>query len=76
MTPPSRPEQAPDEPADTDLNVSYVVDEWRHAQLLLAGYTDPIAAALAELHEVDLHVACDLIARGCPEATAYLILAP
>jgi hypothetical protein len=26
-------------------------------------------------HDIDLHLACDLLRRGCPERTAYLILA-
>lgn len=67
-----KPEHAPDdvaaEPAPDD------VDVWRLDQLTRAGYTDPILSSLAADHEVDLHLACELLASGCDEATAYLIL--
>jgi hypothetical protein len=48
---------------------------WRLDQLLLAGYSDLHARRLAANGEVDPHRACDLVARGCPEATAFAILA-
>jgi hypothetical protein len=48
---------------------------WRFDQLLLAGYSERSARRLAVDPEVDLHRACDLIARGCPEETAVAILA-
>ncbi|HZO96233.1 MAG TPA: hypothetical protein VFB42_02565 [Gaiellaceae bacterium] len=47
---------------------------WRLEQLERAGYSSELAYAIAENHEVDLHRACDLLRRGCPEHTAYLIL--
>jgi hypothetical protein len=47
---------------------------WRMEQLLGAGYSQTVADALAADGRVDLHVACDLLAHGCPEKTAYLIL--
>jgi hypothetical protein len=47
---------------------------WRIEQLERAGYTGALAQALAEDTAVDLHLACDLLQRGCPEHTAYLIL--
>jgi hypothetical protein len=47
---------------------------WRLEQLQLAGYSGEIAYTLAEETAVDLHLACDLIRRGCPAPTAYRIL--
>ena len=48
--------------------------EWRLDQLRQAGYTSFRAHELAARSDVDLHVACDLLARGCPEETAFSIL--
>ncbi|MDX6513746.1 MAG: hypothetical protein QOE36_3250 [Gaiellaceae bacterium] len=50
------------------------IQSWRLEQLERAGYSDGYAASLAEDHRVDLHQACDLLAGGCPERTAFLIL--
>lgn len=50
---------------------------WRLEQLVLqAGYPVALAEELAakNWHEVDLHVACELLARGCPVETARRIL--
>jgi hypothetical protein len=47
---------------------------WRVEQLERAGYTEAIAHLLAENAQVDLHAACRLLARGCPEHLAYRIL--
>lgn len=47
---------------------------WRMEQLLGAGYSRLCADALADDPRVDLHVACDLLARGCDERVAYRIL--
>jgi len=67
---------------DVDLEIEPIVlderavavFEWRLEELLRAGY-DEYASALAEDNRVDLHVACDLRRSGCPEETAYRILA-
>ena len=48
---------------------------WRVEQLERAGYSGAFAHMLAEDNEVDLHLACDLMAHGCTEQTAYSILA-
>jgi hypothetical protein len=48
--------------------------EWRLGQLRRAGYTGSRAQELATRSDVDLHRACDLLARGCPEETAFAIL--
>jgi hypothetical protein len=47
---------------------------WRVEQLERAGYSGGFAHILAENNYIDLHLACDLITRGCPEQTAYAIL--
>jgi hypothetical protein len=48
---------------------------WRLEQLTRAGYSPMNADALADDDTVDLHRACDLLLRGCPEHTAVAILA-
>jgi hypothetical protein len=52
-----------------------VVYCWRVEQLQRAGYSDELAFLMADDRSIDLHAACDLLARGCPEHTAYRILA-
>lgn len=47
---------------------------WRLETLGRAGYSSEFARPLAVNHHIDLHLACDLLSRGCPERTAYLIL--
>ena len=47
---------------------------WRMEQLLGVGYSLVVADVLARQTDVDLHAACDLLARGCAERTAYMIL--
>ena len=47
---------------------------WRMEQLLRFGYSRPVADILATNTYIDLHVACDLLAHGCPERVAYMIL--
>jgi len=49
------------------------VSRWRLEQLVRAGYDELDAVLLAELG-VDLHVATDLLRRGCPVETALRIL--
>ena len=50
------------------------VERWRLESLRRAGYDDESAVVLAASHEVDLHLAVDLLARGCPAAIALQIL--
>jgi hypothetical protein len=54
---------------ETDL-----VEAWRAEQLELAGYGAQAAAEIALRHDIDLHVAVDLVARGCPAELALKIL--
>ena len=56
---------------DTELDR---VQEWRTEELERAGYPVRDAARLAERHDVDLHLAIDLILQGCPVPVAVEIL--
>lgn len=59
-------------PSGADERVKTEV--WREHVLFEAGYPAGAAHRLALLHHVDLHVACDLVKRGCPPFTAEQIL--
>lgn len=50
------------------------VIQWRRAELERAGYEAAAAQALAERLDIDLHLATDLLRRGCPPETALKIL--
>lgn len=47
---------------------------WRFQQLSEAGYDVDHALLLSARADVDLHVAADLLRRGCPADTALRIL--
>jgi hypothetical protein len=50
------------------------VERWRAEELERAGYDLSAAAVLAASIGVDLHLAIDLLAKGCPQDTAMQIL--
>ena len=50
------------------------VERWRAEELERAGYGLSAAAMLAASGGVDLHLAIDLLSRGCPQDTAMQIL--
>ena len=50
------------------------VTAWRACELLKAGYEPTTAVELAEHPEIDLHVALELVERGCPPDLAARIL--
>ena len=50
------------------------VERWRAEELERAGYDLSAAAILAASPGVDLHLAVDLLALGCPQDTAVQIL--
>jgi hypothetical protein len=63
--------------ADIELVVdteSERVTAWRACELLKAGYEPLVAVELAEHGEVDLHLALELVERGCPTDLAARIL--
>jgi hypothetical protein len=49
------------------------VRRWRFDELVRAGYEDADAIELAFHLDVDLHVATNLVRRGCPSSTAVRI---
>jgi predicted nucleic acid-binding protein len=60
---------------DTDAPVNELtVEDWRFQQLVKAGWPEAEALVLAANHDVDLHLACDLLAKGCGRSTALKIV--
>jgi ABC-type phosphate/phosphonate transport system substrate-binding protein len=61
--------------ADTEIrDETELVEAWRAEQLELAGYGAAAAAELAARHEVDLHLAVEMLSHGCPAELALKIL--
>jgi len=61
--------------AETEIREEVeLVEAWRAEQLEMAGYGALAAAELALRQDVDLHVAVDLVSRGCPTELALAIL--
>jgi hypothetical protein len=52
------------------------VANWRRDQLVEAGFEPPLATALADDSQYDLHALIELVERGCPPQLAVRILAP
>jgi hypothetical protein len=50
------------------------VEHWRAEELVRAGYDRVDAVALAARHDIDLHLAVELVERGCPHELAIDIL--
>jgi hypothetical protein len=50
------------------------VEDWRFQQLVKAGWPEEQALSLAANHHVDLHLACDLLAKGCDPTVALQIV--
>ncbi len=63
--------------AELDLHVeteSERIQRWRAEELERAGYDAGAALELAARQDIDLHLAVDLLERGCPLETAVRIL--
>ena len=63
--------------AELDLHVeteSERIERWRAEELERGGYEHDDAVELASRAYVDLHLAIELIERGCPPQTAVKIL--
>jgi hypothetical protein len=58
-------------PFDTELER---IEQWRAEELERAGYGLEEAEQLAARHDVDLHMAVELLTRGCPPELAMSIL--
>ena len=50
------------------------VEHWRAEELVRAGFDPTDAVALAARHDIDLHLAVELVEHGCPYETAIDIL--
>jgi hypothetical protein len=51
-----------------------LIEAWRAEALERAGYGARDAAAIAARHDIDLHMATDLLTMGCPAELALRIL--
>ena len=56
---------------DTELGR---IEAWRTEELRRAGYDYRAAKTVATRHDVDLHLAVDLLRQGCPPEVALKIL--
>jgi hypothetical protein len=52
------------------------VQAWRRCRLLEAGFTAPVADAVASDPRFDLHELLQLVDRGCPPELAVRIVSP
>ena len=52
------------------------VDRWRREQLVLSGFSLPLAARVARDSRYDLHRLIELVEQGCPPELAVRILSP
>ncbi len=60
---------------DTEThNETGLIEAWRAEALGRAGYTAADAAMIAARHDIDLHLATDLLRMGCPTDLALRIL--
>jgi hypothetical protein len=61
--------------AETEIHSETgVIEAWRAEALGRAGYPAADAAAIAARHDIDLHLATDLLGMGCPAELALQIL--
>jgi len=52
------------------------VNRWRREQLVLSGFSVPLAVRVARDPRYDLHRLIELVERGCPAELAVRILGP
>jgi hypothetical protein len=61
--------------AETEIrDETELIEAWRAEALERAGYGARDAAKIAGRHDIDLHVATDLLQMGCPAELALQIL--
>ena len=61
--------------AETEIrDETELIEAWRAEALQRAGYDAPIAAVIAVRHDIDLHLATDLLGSGCTTELALRIL--
>lgn len=58
----------------TPLEEADLIEAWRVEALERAGYLPSEAAEIAVRHDIDLHMAVDLLERGCRSDLALRIL--
>jgi hypothetical protein len=56
-----------------EVSEADMVRRWRFDELVRAGYENEDAIELAFHLDVDLHLATNLVRRGCPSSTAVRI---
>ncbi len=60
---------------NTSLTEQELVEHWRSSELERAGYPADVASELASRSDIDLHLAAELLQRGCtPELAASILL--
>jgi hypothetical protein len=61
--------------AETEIrDETELIEAWRAEALERAGYGARDAGAIAARHDIDLHLATDLLTMGCPADLALRIL--
>lgn len=61
--------------AETEIHdETGLIEAWRAEALGRAGYSDLESATIASRHDIDLHLATDLLRMGCPNELALRIL--
>jgi hypothetical protein len=61
--------------AETEIrDETGVIEAWRAEALERAGYGARDAATIAARHDIDLHLATDILGMGCPADLALRIL--
>ena len=61
--------------AETEIHdETGLIEAWRAEALSRAGYSELDAATIAARHDIDLHLATDLLRMGCPNELALRIL--
>jgi hypothetical protein len=61
--------------AETEMrDETEMIEAWRAEALERAGYGTRDAAEIATRHDIDLHLATDLLGMGCPAELALRIL--
>jgi hypothetical protein len=61
--------------AETEMrDETEVIEAWRAEALERAGYGARDAGRIAARHDIDLHLATDLLGMGCPAELALQIL--
>jgi hypothetical protein len=66
--------EMPTTETDTRQTEQELVESWRAAELERAGYSPEAAAELAARNDVDLHLAVEILTKGCSPELALSIL--